>query len=264
MWGGIKETDASAAIQAWTQAVLGVGQDGARVETRVLGDVEELAGVLADGQIDAVSLQTRWFLALPVALRPAEVFVAGKGGTITERYVILSHRASGLGDVSGLVGRRLLLHDGARTSLAEPWLETVLRFGGAAGKDTERRSEVALTRETSASRTVLGVFFQRCDAGLVTAEAFATAGELNPQLRRDLRVLAESPEVVPNVFFFRKDYVGEEKARLMAAMCGLHETPEGRQLLAVFQCDQMERRLVSCLESSRLLLVEHGHLAGLK
>jgi ABC-type phosphate/phosphonate transport system substrate-binding protein len=257
MWNGVNPNDARAAIQAWTGSILKQRGNTAKVETRVFAEVERLANALADGEIDGASLQTDRFLALPPALRPTHVFVAARQGSISDRYVILAHAAGGFTNVSQLPGRTMVIHDGARTCLAQPWIENIL---GGTADSLPQRAPRGVARCENALRTVLQVFFRQFDTAVVTSNAFDLACELNPQIRREVRVLAVSPMIVPNVFFFRTSYTGPEKEQLETAIAELHTTADGRQVLTVFQCDRMVRQPVACLDSTKGVLAEHERL----
>ena len=96
------------------------------------------------------------------------------------------------------------------------------------------------------SKAILQVFFRQTDAALVTVDAFDLTCELNPQLRRDLVVLASSPPFITAFLIFRPGYRLREKFE--TALLDLHMTPGGRQVLTVFQSSRMEKRPISVLD----------------
>jgi ABC-type phosphate/phosphonate transport system substrate-binding protein len=107
---------------------------------------------------------------------------------------------------------------------------------------------------------VLRVFFRQSDACLVTADAFELACELNPQLRRDLKVLVASPPLIPTLLFFRRGCTGPARAEVEAAILDLHSTPAGQQVLTVFQGSRIERHPLSCLDATQALFSEYHRL----
>jgi hypothetical protein len=109
---------------------------------------------------------------------------------------------------------------------------------------------------------VLPVFFRQSDACVVTRSGFETMVELNPQLGRQLKILARSPEVVPAVFCFRADYAAGFKEDLFAGVRDLHKSAAGQQVLTVFQSDKIEDQPMSCLDSALELLATHQKLCG--
>jgi ABC-type phosphate/phosphonate transport system substrate-binding protein len=256
-WWGVNRNDANAAITAWGKAILKQRGILVDVETKILENSQDMVDSLKNDQIEAASMLTNEFLALDPKIRPDTVFLGVKNKSVTEQYVILVHRNSGISDVRDLRGRKVVLHQSPRTSLAPQWLETLLE-----GRSRGLAAEVSSTTTSveNASKAVLGVFFRQADACVVTSNVFDTASELNPQLRKELRVLASSPEVIPTLFCFRASYSSDIKDVLEAAILAVHETPAGQQILTVFQCDSMVKQPISCLEGTRRILLEYERL----
>ena len=85
--------------------------------------------------------------------------------------------------------------------------------------------------------------------------------ELNPQTGQQLKTLALSPAVVPFMFCFRTDYTSPIRTQVVAEIAKWHTTPAGRQILTIFQCDRLEERPFTCLDSALELLNPHRHLS---
>jgi phosphonate transport system substrate-binding protein len=135
--------------------------------------------------------------------------------------------------------------------MALPWLDLLLAEQGAG------RAEIfmeRITESTKLSAVVLPVFFGQADACLVTLGGFSTMAELNPQLERELRVLAKSQSLVPMVSFLRRDFTPSFRQELIEAICQLHMTASGRQILNLMQGDEVVVIPSPALESTRELM----------
>ena len=86
--------------------------------------------------------------------------------------------------------------------------------------------------------------------------------ELNPQLGKQLRVIATSDEIVPTIFAFRADYDSPFKSQLIAAVTDLRSSVAGQQVLTIFQSDGMSQYPVSHLQSALDLIAAHARLGG--
>jgi ABC-type phosphate/phosphonate transport system substrate-binding protein len=241
---GVNHNDALAAIKTWAKIILKQRGVAVEVKTNISNSPDDLAEALGSGQTDGVSMPTDEFLKLKV--RPEFIYLTTKKHSFTEQYLILVHRNSDIADVVDLRGRKLLMYNNPRMSLASAWVEALMGLPKA--------GSVAMTQIDSASRTVLPVFFHQADACVVTSSVFETACELNPQLQKELRVLVTSPEVVPALFFFRPGYSSRGTDELEVAMLTLQDSPAGQQVLMLFQGDGMVKQPVSCLEITRKLL----------
>jgi len=257
--GEINRNDAKASTLAWGKMILSQRNIVAETVPSVFDRPADLFRALQNDEIDAAAVLANEFLAHPAAVPPDGVFLSVRNGKITEQYVLLVRQDSGIQDVAGLNGHSIELYDGARTSLAPAWLDTVLAEHQLGLMENVFNK---ITRNEKVSRVIQRVFFRQADACVVTREAFATAGELNPQVQKELRVLATSQEVVPSCFFFRPGFSPNLRQKIEEATLALHTTTTGKQVLTVFQGERMERHPLSCLDSARALLAAQARLRG--
>ena len=257
--GEINRNDAKASTLAWGKMILSQRNIVAETVPTVFDRPDDLFHALQNEEIDAAAVLANEFLTHPAAVPPDGVFLSVRNGKTTEQYVLLVRQDSGIQDVAELKGRSLELHEGARTSLVPAWLDTVLAEHKL-GLTEDMFSKI--TRNEKVSRVIQRLFFRQTDACVATREAFATAGELNPQILKELRVLATSQEVVPSCFFFRPGFSPNLRQRIEEATLALHETAAGKQVLTVFQGERLEKYPLSCLDSARALVAEQARLRG--
>jgi len=143
--------------------------------------------------------------------------------------------------------------------LARQWLE-VLLASIANGSSGSWISKLVIT--DNASKSILQVFFRQIHAALVTQKAFDLACELNPQLLKDLTRLSVSPPLISSFFMFRPTYQGPFRGKLEKAMEGLHATPGGKQILAIFKSSRLEKLPSSILEPTRYFILEYQSLVN--
>ncbi len=89
---------------------------------------------------------------------------------------------------------------------------------------------------------------------MISRRGLETITELNPQIGQQLKVLESSEKMVPATFAFRHDYSPPFKEALLGGLRKLHETAEGRQVLLVFQCDELTERSQPVLSSALELI----------
>jgi phosphonate transport system substrate-binding protein len=107
------------------------------------------------------------------------------------------------------------------------------------------------------TQTVLPVFFRRMDAAVVIKSSFATAVELNPQLGRELRVLATSPPVIPIILCFRKNASPEGKRELIANINRTQSLPAGQQIEALYQFKRLVMLPSNCMNATMEMLRQY-------
>ena len=257
MFTVVNENDAKASVKAWALAIARERHVPMSTEPIILSGAAQLKQSLLDATIDGAAVTTEEYLSLPPELQGTNLFMSFIGGQFTEEYLLLVNANSGITNLGGLHGRKLVLFDSPRASLAPVWLDVILTEKGL-GTATEYFSQKLKAEKLT--KVVLPVFFHQQDACIVTRRGFDTMCELNPQVRAQLRVLATSPALVPAVGFIRLTYVSPLREAMLAALKGLEKTAAGTQVLTLFQSDQLREAPAKLLDSARALLAVHRHL----
>jgi phosphonate transport system substrate-binding protein len=182
-----------------------------------------------------------------------------EAGKITVQYILLVRQDSKIESLADLRGRTLTFHRNPRLSLAQMWLDMLLAQEGYPSCSAFAGT---IKQSSKLSDVVLPVFFHATDACVVTRSGFDTMVELNPQVGRQLKVIATSMELVPFVLAFRADYESSFKDQLLAAFRDLHRTPAGLQILNIFHGDKLEDLPASGMNSALELLDRHALLAA--
>ena len=259
MFTDVNENDAKASVRVWGQAL---GQErGVHVDPNVLilKDIPALLHALRTEGVDALALPTTEYDAFRKEVPFAPIFVSFSGGRFTEQYVLMVHQDSGITSLADLRGRSLAMHRHPRASLAEPWLDTLLV---QAGLKPAALFFGKTSLNTKLSKVVLPVFFRQTDVCVAPESGFRTMAELNPQVGKQLKVLATSSEFLPALFCFRADYASAFKEQLFAGIRDLHKTPAGQQVLTIFQAERIEEQPPSRLDSTLELLATHRRLCA--
>ena len=261
MFVDVNENDARAALKIWSNAL---GQEqGIPVdpETRLLSNKDSIATAILQHEIEAVTITTDeyWVLRNRVSFGP---FIMGiKNGQITEEYLILIRSESPLHKIEDLSGRSIAIFENPRASLAPVWLNTILLKGQ---HDPLDKYFGKVTWVNKLNKVVLPVFFRQIDACLTTRNGFQTMVELNPQLGKQLKIVAQSPPMVPVLFCFRGDYDSPNRDKLRSSIGNIHKTIAGRQTVTLFQTEKLAEHPISMADNAIELLDEYERLCAQK
>jgi phosphonate transport system substrate-binding protein len=251
MFTDVNENDAKASVNAWARAFSRERNVPMSADPIVLSDIGELEKSLRSAALDGAAVPTKEFLDLAPELRGTNLFMSSTGGRFTEEYLLLVRADSGIASLGALHGRKMVLFDNIRASLAPLWLDEILLEAGR-GTATNFFGQISL--EPKLVKVVLPVFFRQQDACVVTRRGFEIMSEMNPQVQAQLRVLATSPGLVPSVGFLRIGFDSPLRDRMMYALRGLNTSASGAQVLTLFQIDQLQEAPASLLNSARDLL----------
>ncbi|MBI5691808.1 MAG: PhnD/SsuA/transferrin family substrate-binding protein [Verrucomicrobia bacterium] len=253
----VNQNDAQAALKVWLQNIASERGVAMNPFGKIVDGAPAMREVLRDREADLVGLAIDEFDALHSAFRYTHLYVIVAGGRVEEDYVLVTHREGGRARLADLEGASLLVYSGPQMALAEPWLDLELVRNHLLPGRQHFRSQQMHSKLTKA---VLPVFFRQAEAALVSRRGFETMIELNPQLGRQLRVIAQSPPVIPMVVALAAGMDPIVRAQVAANVTEIHKAPGGRQVLNLLQGERLEEITAARLAPSLALLAEHRRL----
>ncbi|MDA1316207.1 MAG: PhnD/SsuA/transferrin family substrate-binding protein [Acidobacteria bacterium] len=249
--------DARAAMLIWMQRISEDIHFPIEHNPDVFEPSERVLQKIRNGKVDTVALNIFEYRAVASFLDSNEIIASED--TARSQYVLLAKRDAGIEKLSDLRGGRLIVLDSPQTCLASAWLSTLLFDDHL---DQAEQFFGALTAEPKPARVLLPVFFGQAEACLTTLGTFNTMGELNPQVSRQLVALATSPVLVVTFHVFVKGFQGPFREGIKKAISGVRDSTTGRQLMTLFQFDQLIVRDADCLKSALSILERSEHANG--
>jgi phosphonate transport system substrate-binding protein len=230
------ENDTLAAMKVWAQTIGGERGIAVDPDITIYPSLDAAISAVRAGEVDGLTMLLTEYADVPDGLLVGPFLRDVQGGVVHDEFVLLAREGGNLRAVADLAGAKLSIHDDAASGLAEVWSASrYARDGHGRMVDVVARVE----RVDKLSSAVLGVFFGKSDACLVSRYGFARMVELNPQVGKKLAVVAASPPVVPSIFCFRRDTDENDKAELVREIQRLHESVTGEQVLRVFKSERM-------------------------
>ncbi len=237
--GMVNHNEYISAIKSWVQLV------GSTNNFEVTGEVEVFDSF--DREKTASCLKKAdAFVLTPIdmeqlALTPEHAYLTVQGTRHEVNYAVIVHRKGSIKAVEDLKKAKIQIHDTGWTILARPWLKSLLADA----------SPLAAGRWVSIgnpSKGLLEVFFGQAPAVLVRRQSFDLACELNPQLKSELLVLAQSPPLIPILMVFKTSEKGSVTRKMAAAARILHMSERGKQILAFYRSSHIEKHRFSIME----------------
>lgn len=257
MFKDINENDAKAAMKVYAK---NIGDESA-IDTSFgpiyLDGTNAIAGALRRKEIDMISLTSEEYLALEDQGLSGPFLMSTVNQTVTEEYILLVRDASPLRSLKDLKGRSLIVAGDIRAALIPVWLEVLCREQGLGPAN---QVFAKITSASKPTQVILPVFFGKVDACVATRKGWDVMGELNPQVKQQLRAIAVSAPVVPGFSCFRQDLPEVLKERLIKTAEASHGKPSFQQLMALFKTDQLSREPDARLDSTRQLLAAYHRL----
>jgi len=256
-FAGVHIPDALAAMKVWASVIKKKRGLGGPVETRVFENMDAATAAVEECSVDLIILTTAEYLGIQCQKQLEPHYVHIKDGLVEEDSVLLVHRQSNISSLADLNNKTMIFLMDTRTSVGRVWLETELIHLGFEGlrhffseiKDVEKSSQA-----------VLPVFFKQKDACYIHRSGFETISEMNPQIKRDLKIIASSPKTIPSITCIRKGYDPEIREILIDALGTLHLEPRGQQILMLFKVDGLAPFQRAYLKSTEDILARFAAL----
>jgi len=220
-------------------------------------DMQSMTNALHRGELEMVTMPSIEYLRIRTTIPLIPSFVGANNNGLGSRYVVIVRKDSGIGSFADLKGRSILLPPVARHELSHLWLEVLLMQTGKRGNDSFFRQ----TRETpKLFNAIMEVFLRKADAAIVTRAGLDTSQQLNPQLEKQLTVVAESRNLSDGVTCLIPGTPEKFRNNLSKAIMSLNTTSGGRQMYTIFQSSGITLFKPEYLEGLEELLHEHDRL----
>ncbi|WP_221031368.1 phosphate/phosphite/phosphonate ABC transporter substrate-binding protein [Actomonas aquatica] len=249
----VNSNDAHAAVRVWSNAILDGW--GFQVSTNIylFDTLDDLVGRVRNGQVEGIAVTLEEFWEVRDQIEVGPVLLGTDGEVEWQEFVVVARRDRGWTELADLRGRTLRGWDAPRTGLAVRWLTLELDAMGVEG-GPEAFFEGEPSMQPKVSQVLLPVFFGQVDVGLVTRRSLELMAELNPQIGRDLVVLASSEPYIATLCFLRKDFDRPYLPKLLEALESIGDTVAGEQIVTLFQQSGLTVVDASELDSSLALM----------
>lgn len=253
----VPKDDIKIAVQVLSKKV--AGKSSLSAESRIYDISTEIEKDLKAKKVDLIALSPEEFIQIRahVPLEPVMVTVDNRGHEV--ELLLLVRKDSGINRVAELKNRTISLP--SRTSqfsaIYHIWLESLVMKEGAGSTEGFFTSILEMR---NASQALMQVFFRKADSCVISVRAYEIASELNPQISRELKVIARVGKLVGGIMAQRGNLPEEIKLKIRQALITLHEDQEGRQMFVLFQLNRLTPFRPEYMKGIEALYAEHRRL----
>jgi phosphonate transport system substrate-binding protein len=253
----VPKEDIRIAVQVLSQKV--ARKTVGTAESRIYETDSEFERALKTKKLDVLAFTPEEFLQLrgQFPLEPIMVTESGKSHEL--ELLLLTRKDSGISRFAELKNRTIALPSEISQfgTIYHSWLENLTMKEGARSPSTFLAS---LIETHGASKAIMLVFFRKSDACIISRNSFEVSNELNPQLSRNLKVIASMGKLVAGIVAIRQDLTSERKQKIRHALLTLHEDTDGKQMFVLFQLTRLAEFRPEYLKATEALLAENSAL----
>lgn len=260
MFPGVHVRDAQVALELWTLELQRHFELKAPMKLRIIERQDQIEAAIRAEAIDIVALTSMAFLDMRSRVELTPEFVPFLSGSTQETFVVLVAAGADSFSLGDLRRGPVLASALDRGRAAALWLDVLMLRAGLKDVGTQGLRFALKDRPAHA---VLPVVFGQAAAAIVSESSFDLMCELNPQVRRDLRVAWRSPPLLTRVMCSRRTMDLQLRQDMRASALKMGRTVEGRQILDLLQTGPPVPFEAEMLGSLLSLSEERARLTGL-
>ncbi len=175
----------------------------------------------------------------------------GKDDEAQNRLLLIVQKDAKINSLKDLKYKKIVR---LNSDLEELYLNTQLQKDFKKDSDQFFKKNIIVKKY---SKAILKLFFKKADVALVTESAFNLASEMNPQIKKRLKIIKTEDLQLTSSSYFRKG-VDEVRVQTFKEQAfKIHKTKRGEQILTVFKSDHIVESKVEELEIVKRIYKEY-------
>jgi ABC-type phosphate/phosphonate transport system substrate-binding protein len=195
----------------------------------------DLLAAVNRGELSIVNLPAIEYLDIRKNARMSPSLLAAGYHENKYRYLIVARRDSGITSIPKLRGKSLAMATQKIRTVGSMWLSVLLSRNGYVDPS---KFLGEIKESISPSKALLNVYFGKYDAAMLSRGALEASIALNPQLGRQLAILAESGNFPGSITCIPHNVSTHVKRRIEERAVHLHESSVGKQMFTLFQMER--------------------------
>ncbi len=230
----VDQRDAKVAMELWTRELARRLGFRTQPQTLIFQRPSDLLEAVNRGDMTVVTLPATEYLQIRNRALMTPVIVEASNEELSRRFQLIVRSDSGIRSLTDLRSKSILIPSSTRHIASHLWLDVLLLKAGFG----ERLTYFGSVKESNASKAIMGVFFKKADAAIVSCVALETSKSLNTQVADKISVIAESKNLIGDVTCIPSSVDEKMKRSIENAALHLHETPTGKQMFTMFQIER--------------------------
>ncbi len=199
------------------------------VEPHFFNSPDELYQEVYNNSLDIININSWDYYKLRLSDRLKPILVASNNEKDKkERFYLIKHNSNPVESIEQLINQKIVLPKFNSAQLAKNWLQVELYDK----LDKKKYRTVKIVEsENNDQNELYSVFFKRINYAVIRESTYLIAAELNPQIKKQLYILAKSPGYIYYFAAARKNFNEELCNELVKVGMNLHNSVAGKQIL---------------------------------
>jgi len=245
-------SDVAASMKVWSEIAGCAMKVNAQSKVDVLASQSEMRKRILEKNVDVLVLDNVEFLKfLAAGLVEGVAVVSRNGRPQTASYVLLT--AEETGSLAQLRGKNAIFFPHTESAVPVAWIDILLAKNHMGRIENFFASSRVVNRSADC---ILPLFFAKVDACVTDANSWELAKEMNPQMGKKLKILAQSNPVLDSVTALPKT-PNPYRQKIVDGLLTMHTYAAGSQILSVFKSGPMIAYRPEYIDSTRAFWDEY-------
>lgn len=201
---------------------------GYGAKSTVYDTPEELMKAFEENKVDYVASSGLDFVEHFDLSKLSDGFMKGHEDGSTETFVIVVKKDSNIKNVVDLQSKRVAMQKNDK--IMNLYIENNIL-------DNNLEYDVVYEVHSTRQRAILQLFFDKVDAAIVTNKSFKLFSEMNPQIKKTIKILKATSLQATNFGFIRKSLDEKTRNIMNIRAVSLDKDDRGKQLLSLYKVE---------------------------
>lgn len=261
--GDVNKADAKSAMEFWFSGMMnevskkGETSQNVTISPNIVASLDEIKERINNKSADIIGLFTIDYIKFISELPITPIFIIQKNLKPGVKYILVVNKNSKIKSLSDLNSKKILTSFNRENEITEKWLYVEMKKEKII--DPYRIIDNFIKTKKPTKR-LFQVFLGNADGCIISESQYESMCELNPQLKRQLEILQESPNFLTEIYFMNNNSQKEVLADIKSNTQELNATMNGSQVLKLFQAykiSNFEQKHLEILEALKTLFKEY-------
>lgn len=255
--GGVNKTDALASmVLTMNEMVPNYKNYLAQIKPDIVNSVAEIKELIKQNKADIVGLFSLDYLEYKSELPLEPIFIVEREIQPGDKYVLVVKNDNRINSLSDLKSKLLYTYESRESEIINKWIFVEMKKEKVSNPSSIISAFVKISKPTM---RLFPVFFGKADACIVSDMQFKSMCELNPQLKKKLKILVESPYLLTHVFSRNTDSKKYNMHNSGQYAISSTNTKQGQQLLKLFKATKVTKFEGKFLDPLQELVKEYNY-----
>ncbi len=207
---------------------------------KTYNSINEIKKEIEANKLEMITLTSAEYLILKDQVKITPLLTYKWGSIVQDKILLLARQESGIKSVKDLNKKKVSIFSFVTDEFSIPtlWYRTMVL---SSNENYKKDYGPFIEQHVKSSQAIMDAFFKKTSAVIVSEKEFNIAKELNPQLGKQFKVIANSKPILYSAICYTeklKEHKNIDIKELIDSFCTVHNKRLGKHFLQIFKVSQ--------------------------